>query len=292
MISAIAPAKINLTFLCGPLRSDSYHEVASIYQALDFFEEVAVTAAPSWAVEVHSDAVQEQSRVPQDTTNIVVKAAIELAASAGIQQVQTMKFVITKQVPPAGGMAGGSADAAAALVALNQAWGLKLSTNELLEVAARVGADVPFAVLGGTALGTDSGIELATLKSFPESHVLLIFSTPGLSTATVFQEFDRLTPGGDLQMSASELASQYAADPAPLVGLNSLQQAAFELRSDLEALSKLVPGKKAFVSGSGPTLFMISQDLGDIHSWQEVYAQAGFKTLVTRTSSRGAELIS
>lgn len=292
MISAIAPAKINLTFLCGPLRSDTYHEVASIYQALDFFEQVSVSPAATWQVNVQANGIEEQTRVPQDSSNLVVRAALELAEFAGIKEPKQMKFDILKAVPPAGGMAGGSADAAAALVALNKAWDLQLETADLSKVAAKVGADVPFALLGGTALGTDSGIALTPLKPYPESHVLLIFSTPGLSTASVFQKFDEITPAGDLHKTAAALTAEYLADPMPLIGMNSLQDAAFQLRKDLKQLSKLVPGKTAYVSGSGPTLFMISNNESEILSWQEIYRSHGLNTLITKTSPRGAELIS
>ena len=292
MISAIAPAKINLTFLCGPVRADGYHEVASIYQALDFFEQVGVEPADSWQIDLISDGIQESASVPTDSSNLVIRAAKELAKFAGLANPQPMRFEIRKQVPPAGGMAGGSADAAAALLALNSAWGLELALPEMMKVAANVGADVPFSLLGGTALGTGTGANLEPLPALPQQQVLLVFSTHGLSTAAVFQEFDRLMPDGDLTMSPKSLQEAFGTNLESILGRNSLATAAFSLRPDLARLADLVPGKTAYVSGSGPTLFMISEDMSEIEAWQQVFAGHGLKTLVTRTTDRGSELIS
>ena len=292
MISAIAPAKINLTFLCGPLGADGYHEVASIYQALDFFEQVGVEPADSWQIDLISDGIQESASVPTDSSNLVIRAAEELAKFAGLATAQPMRFEIRKQVPPAGGMAGGSADAAAALLALNSAWGLGLAVPEMMKVAANIGADVPFSLLGGTALGTGTGANLEPLPALPQQQVLLVFSTPGLSTAAVFKEFDRLVPDGDLTMSSKSLQEAFGVDLESILGRNSLATAAFSLRPDLAGLAGLVPGKIAYVSGSGPTLFMISEDLSEIEQWQQVFLGHGLKTLVTQTTDRGAELIS
>ena len=205
MISAVAPAKINLAFLSGPARPDGYHSVISIYQALDLFEKVSVESADDWEVELIGAELAEAERVPIDSSNLVIRAALELAKHVGIEKHQPMRFVIEKHVPPAAGMAGGSADAAASLVALNRAWGLDLSSAELTKVAAKIGADVPFALLGGTALGLDTGIELRPLPPLGLQFALLIFSTPGLSTADVFKEFDRLCPDGDLTKTPDQV---------------------------------------------------------------------------------------
>jgi len=157
VIGAKAPAKINLFFEVGPSRANDYHDVVSVYQSLDLFEEVYVEPAAAWTVTVTGDVGAEAlAAVPTDESNLVVKAAKALAAKVDIDNPQPMHFKIVKRVPAAGGVAGGSADAAAALVALNEAWCLGLEQAVIMEVAAELGADVPFALLGGTALGLGS----------------------------------------------------------------------------------------------------------------------------------------
>ena len=291
MISAVAPAKINLAFLSGPARPDGYHSVISIYQALDLFEKVSVEGADDWRVELIGAELDEAERVPIDSSNLVIKAALELAKHVGIEKPQPMRFVIEKHVPPAAGMAGGSADAAASLVALNRAWGLDLSSAELTKVAAKIGADVPFALLGGTALGLDTGIELRPLPPLGLQFALLIFSTPGLSTADVFKEFDRLCPDGDLTKTPDQVVSQYESGVGKILGDNSLEVAAYSLRPDLFGMAQMIPGKKAFVSGSGPTLFMLSKDSQEVASWHRAFIASGFSAMVCKTSNGSAELV-
>ena len=288
MIGAKAPAKINLFFEVGEKRADGYHDVLSVYQSLDLFEEVFVEPAEAWTVSVAGELAQDQlALVPKDESNLVVKAAKALALSVGIDNPQPMHFKIHKRVPAAGGVAGGSADAAAALVALNEAWCLGLDQDQLMRVAAELGADVPFSLLGGMALGTGSGIVLKRLPTVPKQHVLLVFSAPGLSTKQVFEVFDELYPNGDLKASAAELERDFNLD---LAGRNSLLLAALTLRPDLSELLNIVPGE-ARLSGSGPTLYLLSQDVQEISRWESAYRAKGLETLVTGFGSHGAELI-
>ena len=291
MISAIAPAKINLAFLAGPLRPDGYHSVISIYQALDIFEKVSVESSNDWSVELVGVNLAEADRIPVDGSNLVIKAAIELARHVGIEKPQPMRFVIEKRVPPAAGMAGGSADAAASLVALNRAWGLDLSSIELSKVAGKIGSDVPFALLGGTALGLDTGIELTPLPPLGVHFALLVFSTPGLLTADVFLEFDRLFPAGNLTKTPDQVRNEYESGIGKILGDNSLEVAAYSLRPDLFGMAQLIPGKKAFVSGSGPTLFMLSKDSKEVDSWNQAFIASGFSAIVCKTSNGSAELV-
>jgi 4-diphosphocytidyl-2C-methyl-D-erythritol kinase len=291
VISAIAPAKINLAFLAGPLRPDGYHSVISIYQALDIFEKVSVESSNDWSVELVGVNLAEADRIPVDGSNLVIKAALELARHVGIEKPQPMRFVIEKRVPPAAGMAGGSADAAASLVALNRAWGLDLSSIELSKVAGKIGSDVPFALLGGTALGLDTGIELTPLPPLGVHFALLVFSTPGLLTADVFLEFDRLFPAGNLTKTPDQVRNEYESGIGKILGDNSLEVAAYSLRPDLFGMAQLIPGKKAFVSGSGPTLFMLSKDSKEIDSWNQAFIASGFSAIVCKTSNGSAELV-
>ena len=288
MIGAKAPAKINLFFEVGAARADGYHDVVSVYQSLDLFEEVYVEPAAAWTVTVTGDVgAAALAAVPADERNLVVKAAKALATKAGIDNPQPMHFKIVKRVPAAGGVAGGSADAAAALVALNEAWCLGLEQAAMMEVAAELGADVPFALLGGTALGLGSGTELTQLAPVDSRYVLLVFSTPGISTAESFKVFDRVSPEGDITIDPQKFESGFDLEMA---GRNSLQGPALELRPDLRQMLNLFPGQ-VHLSGSGPTLYLLGESEAEVLRWQEKYQELGFETLVTRFGSEGAGLI-
>lgn len=288
MIGAKAPAKINLFFEVGPKRQDGYHSVVSVYQSLNLFEEVYVEPSESWMVSVEGEISPEQLKlVPLDQTNLVIKAALALASAAGIEEPEPMHFKIVKRVPAAGGVAGGSADAAAALVALNQAWGLGFDTAQLMRVAAGLGADVPFALLGGTALGLDSGVDLRELPGLKKHFVLLVFSYPGLKTASVFEVFDELFPEGDLLVASGLFESGF---DLSRLGRNSLLSAALKIRPDLQSLFDIAP-EAARLSGSGPTIYLISDTEEEVLFWQAQYLSLGLETLVTEFGNSGAELI-
>ena len=286
MIGAKAPAKINLVFEVGAKRADGYHSVLSLYQSLELFEEVWVEQSDHWRISVTGDLEQaELAEVPTDQSNLVIKAAHLIAQKAGIANPQPMHFRIVKRVPAAGGVAGGSADAAAALVALNEAWCLGFEKAELQKLASELGADVPFALLGGTAIGTDSGVELESLPKQSEQHVLLVFSKPGISTRESFAIFDQLYPNGDLQHTPDQLRDL----DAQLVGRNSLLEPALTLRPDLAQIMELVPGRVK-LSGSGPTLYLLGTS-AEVTEWQQLFNEIGFATLQTRFGTTGAELI-
>jgi 4-diphosphocytidyl-2C-methyl-D-erythritol kinase len=288
VIGAKAPAKINLFFEVGKKREDGYHDVLSVYQSLDLFEEVFVEPADNWTVSVTGDLPEAQlGLVPTDETNLVVKAAKALANFVGIDNPQPMHIKIHKRVPAAGGVAGGSADAAATLVALNEAWCLGLERAELSKVAAELGADVPFSLSGGAALGTGTGTELEVLPKLPMQHVLLVFSQPGLSTKQVFEVFDESFPEGDLRAKKADFAAGF---DLGLAGRNSLLVPAQALRSDLAELMNLIPGE-AKLSGSGPTLYLLSSDQGEISKWRQSYQALGLPTLLTSFGAEGAGLI-
>ena len=284
MISAKAQGKINLVFQVGPVRPDGYHDVASIYQALALEEKVSVEPSSSWVVET-SGRVPGIESVPTGEDNIVVIAAKALAAHVGLDNPQPMRFVIEKQIPVAGGMAGGSADAAAALVALNEAWGLGLEQSDLIQVGAQVGADVPFALLGGTAFGQGTGTELTAIAGQPELFVVLVFAPYGLSTKSVFEAFDRVMPAGD---RVDSNLSEYYQD---LIGSNSLVEAALSLRPELAHTLDLNLGMSGgYLSGSGPTVWFYSQSYAKALGGCELAKALGFPALITRTSQLGARL--
>lgn len=284
MIWASAQGKVNLFFQVGDLQSDGYHPVVSLYQALDLEERVGVAKSDRWEVSVASD-LPNLGEIPLDESNLVVKAAKALAKFAGIANPQPMRFEIQKQVPVAGGMAGGSADAAAALVALNEAWCLGLGQGELMEVGASIGADVPFAVLGGTALGSDTGIELSPHPQVISQPIVLLINHNPLSTKAVFQEFDRLDLGEELSVPKFDSNLSW-------LGKNSLTKAAFSLLPELADLAQRDFGcGTGLLSGSGPTLWYLAPDEAAAQRCAENIRAAGYQAVIAHPSDKGSGLI-
>jgi 4-diphosphocytidyl-2-C-methyl-D-erythritol kinase len=284
VIWAAAQGKVNLHFQVGDLQDDGYHPVVSLYQALDLEERVGVEPSDSWKVEVISD-LPNLSEIPLDESNLVVKSALALAKSVGIINPQPMRFEIQKQVPVAGGMAGGSADAAAALTALNEAWCLGLGQAALMKVGAAIGADVPFAILGGTALGSDTGIELAPHPQVISQPIVLLINNKPLSTKAVFGEFDRLDLGEELAVPDFLNGLQW-------LGKNSLSEAAFSLLPELRALAREDFGcGGGLLSGSGPTLWYLAANDSQAAACAANIQAAGYQAVIANPSSLGSRLI-
>ncbi|MEV0434157.1 4-(cytidine 5'-diphospho)-2-C-methyl-D-erythritol kinase [Nocardia sp. NPDC050413] len=251
-----APSKVNLHLGVGDLRADGYHDLTTVFQALSLSDDLRMAPAASLTVRVTGEGA---AQVPTDRTNLVWQAAVALAHLAG--RAPLVEIAIAKGIPVAGGMAGGSADAAAALVGLNELWDLGLGRDELASVAAELGSDVPFALHGGTALGTGRGERLLPVLSRNTFHWVLALAKDGLSTPSVFRELDRLREEGDpprLGDPQKLLQALAAGDPhalAPLLG-NDLQAAALSLKPELRRTLRAGVGAGALaglVSGSGPT---------------------------------------
>lgn len=288
MIYASAPGKLNLFFEVGALRPDGYHSVTSVYQALAIRQTVGVEPSNKWEVITQGDLPQAQlDLVPKDETNLSVVAAKALADFAGISNPQPMRFHTFKQVPVAAGLAGGSADAAAALLALNSAWELGLDDIQLRKVASKVGSDVPFSLLGGTALGLDTGIELEKLSDLPTMQVVLLVSPIGLSTKEVFARFDELFPDGDLVADPADAISGVRAGSK--IGKNSLLEPAISLRPELVEFQNLLPGTVGHLSGSGPTIYFVTNSVQQASDWQQQLSDLGHFAIHTTTASHGAE---
>ena len=271
------------------MRPDGFHSVTSIYQSLAIRQRVGVTPAETWQVTTTGDLPTEQlNLVPKGEENLVVVAAKKLAEFAGIEA-QPMRFETIKQVPVAAGLAGGSADAAAALLALNEHWSLGVEMTELSEVAAKVGSDVPFALLGGTALGVDTGIELERLSDMPTKHIVLLVSPHGLGTKEVFGEFDRLSPNGEMSLSPEEAKAALSNETLP-IGRNALWRPAVDLRPELAEYAGLVQGQQGFLTGSGPTLYFLSDTKEQAEDISKRLSDLGHFTISTQTEQVGARL--
>ena len=258
-----APAKINLSLGVGAQREDGFHPLATVYQAIGIFDRVSVEEASELTVTVRADERLEVSEVPSDRSNIAARAALLLASRHGVDP--DVAITIDKGIPVAGGMAGGSADGAAALVACNELWSLGLSSEELMEVAAELGSDVPFAVVGGTAIGSGRGELVAPLMTQGEFWWVVVESDKGLSTPAVYARFDGLHGAAALgePVIPDALVVALRGHDVEALGhslVNDLQEAAFRLRPELAATLEqglLATAHGAVLSGSGPTCLFL-----------------------------------
>jgi 4-diphosphocytidyl-2-C-methyl-D-erythritol kinase len=289
---------VNLQLAVGPARAHGYHDVVTVYHAVSLFDEVTVAPAEHDSVSVTGEGADS---VPADDSNLAMRAVAELlhAVGAGAKDSPGLAIRINKRIPVAAGLAGGSADAAAALVACNELWRTGLSQAELCELAAGVGSDVAFGLIGGTAVGVGRGERVTPALAAGTYHWVLAFATGGLSTAEVYAACDRIraaragadgsgtapvkpadrprsgrsrsgrtstaAPPGPPALDNRLMAALRSGNPAkvgPLLA-NDLQQAAISLRPDLRRT--LAAGKEhgalaAIVSGSGPTCAYLAKD--------------------------------
>ncbi|KUM29616.1 4-diphosphocytidyl-2C-methyl-D-erythritol kinase [Arthrobacter sp. EpRS66] len=282
-VIATAPGKINCYFRVGPPREDGYHEVASLYVAVSLTEQIEATLRTDGelqlSLEPDSPVVLDPENFPLGEGNLVYQAAQLLREHTGTTLGADLH--ITKRVPIAGGMGGGSADAAATLVACNELWQTHLDREELGRLGARLGADVPFALMGGAAIGLGIGDQLAPLLTRAKTHWVLIPASYGLSTPRVYGMLDRLRSGMDIEVpkeiDPAVIEALMASDAPALAQVlaNDLTQASLALAPELGTMRDLAEGAgalRAMVSGSGPTLALLVRD-GE-HA-EEVMAQLG-----------------
>jgi len=262
-VTARVPAKVNLELMVGPPRPDGFHQLATVFQAVGLHDDITVEAAQEWGVTVNG---RYADRVPADGTNLALRAARLLAREAGIDL--PVQITIDKDIPVAAGMAGGSADAAGALLACDALWGIWSSKAALEELAAELGSDVPFALLGGTAMGSGRGDRLAPVLGRGRYTWVLALSDFGLSTPKVYAECDRLRSSQRVPEptpSASLMTALRSGDAVSLGKAlsNELQPAALSLQPRLEEVLRTGLDNGALggiVSGSGPTVAFLVSD--------------------------------
>jgi 4-diphosphocytidyl-2C-methyl-D-erythritol kinase len=267
-VTATAPAKINLCLGVGSRRADGFHALATVYQAVGLHDRVTVGDADDVSVTVRTDRLPVDG-VPTDESNIAVRAALLLARHHGSER--GVSIIVDKGIPVAGGMAGGSADAAAALLACDRLWGLGTPRAELLELAGELGSDVPFALVGGTAVGSGRGELVTPLATRGEFWWVVLESTEGLSTPAVYREFDVLCDASvpEVPTVSTEVLEALAADDVAALGAalsNDLQAAALRLRPELQgALARdgLDRVHGSVVSGSGPSCLFLCAGRAD-----------------------------
>lgn len=249
-----APGKVNLFLAVGRAAPDGYHPLATVFQAVSVYD--TITASPAVGFSVTMGGLG--SGLPVDASNLAVRAALALAEYAGVEARAEIR--IDKQIPVAGGMAGGSADAAGTLVALNELWGLGLRALQLRGIGAGLGADVPFCLMGGTALGRGRGDQLMPLLSRGIYEWVLVMQKEGLSTPKVFAEFDAIRPDAPEVPEVDDhflaAVTQGETELVARSARNDLAVAALRLHDEAQAVMEVcrLAGLAAFVSGSGPTI--------------------------------------
>jgi 4-diphosphocytidyl-2-C-methyl-D-erythritol kinase len=289
------PAKVNLQLAVGPPRADGYHSLVTVFHAVSLFDEVTVLSADKTSLTVSGE---DAAAVPLDRSNLAWKAASALVKAAALRG-SAVEIRIRKRIPVAAGLAGGSADAAATLLACNELWQAGLSQRELSEIAAGLGSDVPFALIGGTAVGRGRGEELTPALAAGNYHWALAFAHEGLSTAQVYATCDRLRAArvaagdqpeaGEPELSHPLMTALRSGDPArvgPLLS-NDLQPAALSLQPELRRT--LTAGREhgalgAIVSGSGPTCAFLASDAAHARELAVALTGAGVCRAAVRAS--------
>ena len=266
-VTVRVPAKVNLVLEVGPAMPDGYHHLATVFHAVSLFDEVTATLDEDGdgTVEVTVEGLGADD-VPRDGRNLAVRAAVLLSQYADGQA--GVRLHIRKGIPVAGGMAGGSADAAGALVACEALWQTGIGRRRLLDLAAELGSDVPFALLGGTAIGTGRGDRVTPALARGDYHWVVALAPRGLPTPKVYTELDRLRRGRVLpepRVPDAMMQALRRGDPETVGALlsNDLQNAAVSLYPDLErtlAVGTEYGALGGVVSGSGPTVVFLARD--------------------------------
>lgn len=285
-VRVVTPSKVNLALRVGSARPDGFHPLDTVFEALDVHDEVIVRRSDSLSLRMQGEGA---GALPEDSTNLALRAATALRERFGAPDLGA-EMTVRKAIPVAGGMAGGSADAAGALVALNALWGLGLSGADLMGLGSELGSDVPFCIMGGIAHGTGRG-EILTPVHPGRGHAWVLLTNPvGLSTPAVFREFDRIAAAAEgagpvagevagTERAGRAVEADVAENPASTRELreavargdlrataalmaNDLQAPAFSLRPDLEDVVERASrfGATAILSGSGPTVALLASD--------------------------------
>ena len=265
-VTVRVPAKVNLHLSVGPVRKDAFHELVTVYHAVSLYDEVIVEPGEGVTVTVSGEGA---GVVPVGDDNLAVRAVRAVAALLGREP--DIAITVRKGIPVAGGLAGGSADAAAALIAADAMWGSELDRITLEGLAAGLGSDVAFLLHGGSALGTGRGEAISPVLGTGDYHWVLAIADAGMSTPAVYAELDAMRDAGPIPRAGEPdgvLAALRAGD-VPALGTvlaNDLQAAALRLRPQLRQVldaGRELGAAGVIVSGSGPTVAMLARTAED-----------------------------
>ena len=298
-VTARVPAKVNLQLSVGPLGSDGFHEVTTVFQAISLFDDVTVATADKGEGIKISITGQTSGGVPADNSNLAVKAAQLMIKNYDLPQDLVIK--LKKEIPVAGGMAGGSADAAGVIVGLDSLFELGLSRDVMESVGSKIGSDVPFSICGGVAIGTGRGDQITPALAKGRYNWVLALSGQGLATPSVYQECDRLREGLSIAapVVSEPLMQALRAGDAKALGkalTNELQPAACSLRPALRLVLDVGVDYGALggiVSGSGPTVAFLVSDDDHAMDLTVALSSSGVVSSVVRASgpTNGARII-
>jgi 4-diphosphocytidyl-2-C-methyl-D-erythritol kinase len=296
-VTVRVPGKVNVYLGVGPREFSGYHELATIFQAVGIYDEVTVSAADSLTI---SGLGQFADQIPTDETNLAWKAAELVARACGEEP--NIHIQIDKAIPIAAGMAGGSADAAATLVACDAYWNAGIPRDQLDAMAATLGSDVPFMLHGGCALGVGRGEVLSPVMIRGSFHWVFATFDEGLSTAQIYEKTDEMRglEFEDEPEVPTELLSALARGDAPALGRllhNDLQLAATTSRPQLgRVLEQGIDSGAlgAIISGSGPTCAFLVRDESSAIDLVVALKASGLVDDVLRTHGpvHGARVIS
>jgi 4-diphosphocytidyl-2-C-methyl-D-erythritol kinase len=287
IVRARAAAKINLHLGVGAVRDDDFHDLCTVYQAITLFDQVAAEPWHTWRIETRAEPYVDRNAVPGVGDNIVTRAGALLAELHAVEP--QADLVVDKAIPVAGGLAGGSADAAATLVVLDELWGLKTPRPELMRLAAQLGSDVPFALLGGTGHGSGRGELVEPVPDEGEWWWVVVPQREGLSTPAVYRHFDDMVPDAGSPAASDDLIKALATgDPRTLAAAlhNDLQRPVFDLRPDLRSLIAIGESEGALrglVSGSGPTCVFLCDSESHADTVADGLRYTGHVTALTAT---------
>ena len=301
VVHARAPGKVNVFLKVGAVMEDGYHEVATAYQAVSLYEDVRAYPADDFSVEFTGSI--DTSGLSTNESNLAIKAARTLARRAGYRG--GVRLEIEKHVPIAGGMGGGSADAAATLLACDTLWGTEATKDELLAIAAKLGADVPFSYTGGTAIGTGRGDQLSPALAKGQFHWVFAIAEFGMSTPGVYKELDRHRDrhAQDIfpvpqqpTVDTNVLQALRAGDPVMLAESlhNDLQAPALHLAPGLGRVLELGEENGALagiISGSGPTVAFLAADADSALELQVALSASRLNAVRATGPVHGARLI-
>lgn len=290
------PGKVNLALRVGETDEAGYHMLGTVFQAVSLCDEILAEPLPPGQFRLAFQG-EGAAFLPVDDTNLAMRAAKLVAERFDVADAGC-SMLIRKRIPVAGGMAGGSADAAGTLLAVSELWGLNASREELRVLAAELGSDVPFLLVGGTVHGTGRGEVLQPMRVRGTYHWVFALSHNGLSTPSVFREFDRTTPPQSTELSA-ELVAALSEGNIAEVGrhlINDLQQSAIDLQPGLQhtlQLGRELGALGAVISGSGPTCaFLTDSEEAALRLAEQLSVFSGVRAVRTAVGPvAGAQLL-